>query len=222
MKQIIKNKLPFFLPYLLIWLCIFMVVMTTTKFEQMSFINAHNSFAGDLFFYSATQLGEGWFWAAVIVVSLFIRYDKALILATSLIVSTLFSSTLKWYFDTLRPMAFFKDLNVTWHYVDGVVVYIHQSFPSGHTTTAFAIFTMLTLFTKNRNWGFLFITLAWLAAYSRCYLFQHFPVDILGGSVIGTLSSLWVYSWLLEIHKKRPKDWHKRNLRPRKISRPSL
>lgn len=217
MKQIIKDKLPFFIPYILIWLCVFVVVMTTTKFEQMSFINAHNNFVGDWFFYEATQLGEGWFWAAIIVIFLFISYDKSLILATSLIVSTFFSSSLKWYFDTLRPLAFFKDLKTTWHYVDGVTVNIHQSFPSGHTTTAFAIFTMLTLFTKNKNWGYLFITLAWLAAYSRCYLFQHFPVDILGGSVIGTLNSLWVYSWLLKIHKKTPKDWHKRNLRKRKL-----
>jgi hypothetical protein len=82
MKQIIKDKLPFFLPYILIWLCIFVVVMTTTKFEQMSFVNAHNNFAGDWFFYAATQLGEGWFWAVVIVVFLFISYDKSIIIAT--------------------------------------------------------------------------------------------------------------------------------------------
>jgi len=221
MKQIIKNKLSFFLPNMLIWICVLVVVLSTTKFEQMTFINAHNNFAGDWFFFGATQLGEGWFWAAVIVIFLFIRYDKALILATSLVVSTIFSSTFKWYFDTLRPIAFFKDLNMNWHYVDGVIVNIHQSFPSGHTTTAFAIFTMLTLFMKNKNWGFLFITLAWLAAYSRCYLFQHFPVDVLGGSAIGTLSSLWVHSWLLKIREKTPKDWHGRSLLRSKRKLPS-
>ncbi len=213
MKQLIKNNLPFFIPYVLIWIFVLIIVLTTNKLEQMTFINAHNNFVGDWFFYEATQLGEGWFWGAVILIFLFISYDKALMLATSLALSSLLSSSLKLYFDTLRPMAFFKDLKITWHYVDGVIVNIHQSFPSGHTTTAFAIFTMLTLFSKNKNWGFLFIALACLAGYSRCYLFQHFPVDVLAGSVIGNLSSLVVYAWLSSIYLKKSRNWYAKNLR---------
>ena len=96
--------------------------------------------------------------------------------------------------------------------MDGVKINIHQSFPSGHTTTAFAIFTLLMLFAKNRNWGYACVTLAWLAGYSRCYLFQHFPVDVLGGATIGMLSSLIVYFWFSSQYVKNPKDWHERNL----------
>lgn len=215
MKQLIKTNLPFFILYALIWLCVLVIVLITTKFEQMTFVNQHSNWWGDWFFYDATQLGEGWFFVAMIIIFLFIGYGKSLILTASLALSSLISSSLKWYFDTLRPMAFFKDLKVNWHYVDGVVVNIHQSFPSGHTTTAFAIFTMLTLFFKNKNWGFIFIILAWLTGYSRCYLFQHFPVDVLAGSVIGTFSSLGVYSWFTNMYLKNPKDWYERNLRRR-------
>ena len=213
MKQLIKNNLPFFIPYASIWICTLVIVLMTTKLQQMTFVNQHTNWWGDWFFYDATQLGEGWFFVAMIILFLFIGYGKSLILTASLALSGLLSSSLKWYFDTLRPMAFFKDSKIIWHYVDGVVINIHQSFPSGHTTTAFALFTLFTLFSKNKNWGFLFITLACLAGYSRCYLFQHFPVDVLGGSVIGTLSSLWVYSWLLKMYEKTPKDWYERNLR---------
>ena len=130
MKQLIRNNLPFFIPYALIWLCILIIVLTTTKLEQMTFVNQHSNLWGDWFFYEATQLGEGWFFVAVIVFFLFIGYGKSLILIASLALSGLLSSLLKWYFDTLRPLAFFKDLKITWHYVDGVVVNIHQSFPS--------------------------------------------------------------------------------------------
>ena len=148
----------------------------------------------------------------MIIIFLFVGYGKSLILTASLALSSLISSSLKWYFDTLRPMAFFKDLKVNWHYVDGVIVNIHQSFPSGHTTTAFALFTMFTLFSKNKNWGFLFLTLACLTGYSRCYLFQHFPVDVLGGSVIGTVSSLSVYNWFTKMYLKNPKNWYEQSI----------
>jgi membrane-associated phospholipid phosphatase len=136
-----------------------------------------------------------------------------LIFTTSLVLSTLLSSSLKLFFDTLRPAAFFKDLKQEWHYVDGVIINIHQSFPSGHTTTAFAIFTLLMLFAKNRTWGYVCVTLAWLAGYSRCYLFQHFPVDVLGGAMIGMLSSLVVYYWLSKQYYTNPKDWYEKSLR---------
>lgn len=213
MKQIIKNNLPFFIPYFLIWLCGLAIVLTTTKLQQMTFVNQNTNWWGDWFFYDATQLGEGWFFVAIIIIFLFIGYGKSLILTASLALSSVISSSLKWYFDALRPMAYFEDLKINWHYVDGVIVNIHHSFPSGHTTTAFAVFTLLALFLKHKNWGFLFITLAWITGYSRCYLFQHFPVDVLAGSVIGTLSSLIVYYWLSGIYLKKPKDWYERNLR---------
>jgi membrane-associated phospholipid phosphatase len=213
MKQIIKNNLPFFIPYAVIWICVLAIVLTTTKLEQMSFINSLNSNWGDWFFYGATQMGEGWFWGATIILFLFVRYDKSLIFSTSLVLSTLFSSSLKLFFDTLRPAAFFKDLNLKWHYVDGVIINIHQSFPSGHTTTAFAIFTLLILFAKNKNWGYAYVLLAWLAGYSRCYLFQHFPVDVLAGSMLGASSSLLVYYWLSGVYLKKPRGWYERNLR---------
>ena len=213
MKQLFQKNLSFFIPYMLVWLAVLAIVLTTTKLEQMQWINSHNNPWGDCFFYGATQLGEGWFWGAIIVLFLFIGFEKALIMGASLLLSTLISSSAKLYFDTIRPIGFFEKQKLTWHFVDGVVINLHQSFPSGHTTTAFAIFMMLTLFVKNKNWGFVFVILAWLTGYSRNYLFQHFPVDVLAGSVIGVFSSVLVYFLLMKRYEKTPKDWHGKNLR---------
>jgi membrane-associated phospholipid phosphatase len=212
MKQIIKNNQPFFITYLIIWFCVLAIVLSTTKLEQMTFINSHNSLWADWFFYVTTQMGEGWFWGLLIFAFLFIRYDKTLILVATLIVSTLISSSLKLYFDTLRPVAFFKELSINWHFVDGLEIHIHQSFPSGHTTSAFAIFTLLTLFSKHKNLGFIFVLMAWMVGYSRSYLFQHFPEDVLGGAIIGVFSGLGVYICLMRIYAKTPKNWYERNL----------
>ena len=59
------------------------------------------------------------------------------------------------------------------------------SFPSGHTTSSFIAATVLVR--ANKKFGFFAIPLAFLIAFSRMYLFVHFPTDILGGVVLGVL-----------------------------------
>lgn len=66
-----------------------------------------------------------------------------------------------------------------------------KSFPSGHTTMAFATATMLTLTTK--NWYVVVPAYAWACSvgWSRLYLGVHYPSDVLAGALIGT-----GFSWL--------------------------
>jgi undecaprenyl-diphosphatase len=60
------------------------------------------------------------------------------------------------------------------------------SFPSGHTLSSFAAATILMRW--NRQAGRLAFLLASLIAFSRLYLFVHFPSDVLGGAVLGVLT----------------------------------
>ena len=57
------------------------------------------------------------------------------------------------------------------------------SFPSGHTLSSSVAATVL--FLANYRWGRWAIPLAALIAFSRLYLFVHFPSDILAGALIG-------------------------------------
>ena len=57
------------------------------------------------------------------------------------------------------------------------------SFPSGHTLISAIGATVLTKI--DRRFGVIAIPLAVLIAFSRLYLFVHFPSDILGGAVLG-------------------------------------
>ncbi|MDR0812754.1 MAG: phosphatase PAP2 family protein [Oscillospiraceae bacterium] len=62
------------------------------------------------------------------------------------------------------------------------------SFPSGHTLHSFAGATVL--FYLNRKLGIAAFILAALIAFSRLYLFVHWPSDILGGIIVGVLSAI--------------------------------
>ena len=57
------------------------------------------------------------------------------------------------------------------------------SFPSGHTLASVIGATILTA--ADRRFGLIAIPLAILIAFSRLYLYVHFPSDILGAVILG-------------------------------------
>jgi len=57
------------------------------------------------------------------------------------------------------------------------------SFPSGHTMSSFAASTVLLL--SDKRWGKLAVAMAALIAFSRLYLYVHYPSDIVGGMLFG-------------------------------------
>lgn len=66
------------------------------------------------------------------------------------------------------------------------------SFPSGHTLAGFEAGVSILLFYP--RWGFAALVLAAVIAFSRLYLFVHFPTDVLAGAVLGTAIALGVHA----------------------------
>lgn len=77
------------------------------------------------------------------------------------------------------------------------------SFPSGHTLASFEAATMI--FLHNKKLGIISLILAVLIAFSRMYLFVHFPTDILGGAILGILISIIVYKIAQKVVKNKEK-----------------
>jgi len=62
------------------------------------------------------------------------------------------------------------------------------SFPSGHSATAFGGAWIFSRYLPRLNW--LWYTIAGLTAFSRIYLGDHYPGDVVSGSVLGVLFSI--------------------------------
>ncbi|UKJ05841.1 phosphatase PAP2 family protein [Solitalea lacus] len=65
----------------------------------------------------------------------------------------------------------------------------NYSFPSGHTSAAFATATSLSL--SYPKWQVIVPVYTWatLVGYSRCYLGVHYPSDVLAGALVGASSA---------------------------------
>ncbi len=78
------------------------------------------------------------------------------------------------------------------------------SFPSGHTLASFVAATIL--FHMHKKMGIAAFGLAALIAFSRLYLFVHFPTDVLGGAALGIgigLLSCGIYKRILRYCQKK-------------------
>lgn len=72
-----------------------------------------------------------------------------------------------------------------------IAVPADYSFPSGHSLSSFIAATLLTL--TNRKFGYFAFPLAFLIAFSRLYLYVHFPTDVVAGSLLGVLIGFSVW-----------------------------
>lgn len=156
-------------------------------------INRYYSPQADVFFKYFTYLGDGIFCVAVGVLFLFWSRAKGILILISYVISGILAQLIKnfGFPEEPRPIEYFAKMLNSLHTVAGVELSHWNSFPSGHTTSAFALFALVAIWVKPPILKFLCLLIAAMVAFSRMYLLQHFLVDVYVGSILGTATA-WV------------------------------
>lgn len=155
------------------------------------------------FFWIITLFGE---WPLIVFTLIFIliKHNKHFIQAALLFISCgIFTSLFKFliFGKTPRPAAYYID-NSSLYLSPYLSTNYWYSFPSGHTFMAFAGFLFLSYFAKNQGLKILCFTLALFVGISRIYNGQHFPEDVLFGSLLGAILSYLIYTFVPTYHLK--------------------
>lgn len=152
----------------------------------------------------------GWGFLALGILLVCFRKTRKLGMATLLgvIIGAVFTNVIiKNWVARPRPYADAASDFYAWWQTVGARTESDLSFPSGHTTAAFAAISGLffALGRKHRGRLFLFI-IPLLIAFSRIYLMVHYTSDVLAGLLIGFFSG-WLASRLVRALRR----WMRKN-----------
>lgn len=147
-------------------------------------------------------ISERWFWFPVyILVAIYLVYlyrGKALwiILAITLLIAStdiISSQVMKKLVQRHRPCREEVDLGFSVKLLPGAGC-SEYGFVSSHATNTYgmAVFFGLLFYDKNKWWLWGGLLWASVIGFSRIYLGQHYPLDIVGGAILGVaLAFLW-------------------------------
>jgi membrane-associated phospholipid phosphatase len=173
----------------LLWLAVLVFVLIYGKEGSFLLINSYNTPSLDQVFRFWTYLGDGVIWGPLFLYTLLFRRKFFIAVLASVIICTVLTHFLKRvvFADEMRPVVVLGEDVV--HVVKDLHMNRSNSFPSGHTSTAFTL-ALLMAFLYPRVWAAYFFPLvAFFVGYSRVYLSQHFVTDVCVGMLIGIISS---------------------------------
>ena len=205
MKQFIKQNSWFIVGYFVVLtIASLFLLLSNSETVTLNINQIHNPILDSIFKF-ATHFGEAWFGIPICIYLLLKNKNWGITASIVSVLSTLITQFNKHFVfaNALRPSLLLKDYKL--NFVEGVEIMQYHSFPSGHTTFAFAIFTCLALFYK-KPWQQLFFLLCAVAVgFSRIYLLQHFLRDTVVGSLIGFFCALVCYWFIIEQKSKTTK-----------------
>lgn len=200
----------FFIPLFLALAAGGLLLLNVRRGEEVLFINGLHTPFLDCVFYYGTTLGNGllYFILGILLAWRSLRFSVIAVACFS-VTGILISFLKKVIFsEVMRPSVVLAGEPL--HFVEGVKILTHHSFPSGHTATAFSMFCLLSLMAAEKKWGLLFIVMALLSGVSRIYLTQHFFVDVYFGAALGTMVTSLV--WSLFSKKQWLEQWQDKSL----------
>ncbi len=120
-------------------------------------------------------------------------YDFFLVTFSALIARGILTPIIRFIYVRPRPFLAFPDITVL------IPKTVEASFPSGHATFFFAL--AIALYFTHRRWSYYCLAGAILMSAARIFVGVHYPLDILGGALVGGVS-VWIARYILPSRTK--------------------
>lgn len=167
------------------------MLLVLGKGELVLILNELHTPYGNDFFMVTTLMGEYIGLIAVfLAIAMFSTKRNVAIFLVTVVLTLLLSQGFKHlvFNSEHRPSFFFENLEQ----IEGLTRHKHNSFPSGHTAMAFALYTILAIAIPKKGVQLTCAVVATLTGISRVYLGQHYLNDIVTGAILGMLTTVTV------------------------------
>lgn len=180
---------------------------------QLWFNQYYNTWQNGIWMFF-TFMGDTMFYILELFMGVLLSYRYSLYALIMGLTIMLLTYVMKQIFDEPRPLTVFTELGLFEELktVPDYSLRCCNSFPSGHTISAFGIFGMTAFFLKNNSLKLFTFIMALGVAYSRVYLMQHFFRDVYAGSMIGVLMVIGTYSILSDAKWVSNLSWINKSL----------
>ena len=214
MKQLFRHNAVFITLSLILLAVLGLALLYIPKAELHLLLCDRHTPARDIFYRYYTQIAEWLPYVICVALLLFSRVGNGVFASSCMIISALTTQLFKHIINAPRPVTWFAanmpDIQLP--LVEGVRMNYWFSFPSGHTTSFFALFFALSILasqnfsqTKTNLLQVILFILASLGGYSRIYLSQHFAADVYAGILVGTLICVLCY---VVLYRYEDKKWY--------------
>ena len=213
MKEFFRNNVVFITLSLILLGVLGLALLYIPKGDLHWMLCNRHTPARDMLYRYYTQIAEWLPYVICVIILLFSRIGDGIFASAAQICSALTTQLFKHIINSPRPITWFgmNYPEVQLPLTDGVRMNEWYSFPSGHTTSFFALFFVLSIILSHQWPRFapytqaLCFVLAALGGYSRIYLSQHFTIDVFGGVIVGMLITIVCYA---VFYRYEDKQWY--------------
>ena len=201
MKEFFKQNGIFVGLSLILVIVLGLALLYISKGELHLLLCDRHTPARDIFYRYYTHVAEWFPYVVCIAVLLFGRIGDGVFASSAMLLSALSTQVIKHIVNAPRPVIWFgnnmPEINLP--LVEGVKMNLWFSFPSGHTTSFFALAFVVGILMSQKwpKYGGLIqvvlFVLATLGGYSRIYLSQHFSADVFAGVIVGVCITILCY-----------------------------
>ena len=213
MKQFLKQNAVFITLSLILLGVLGLALICIPKGDLHWLLCDRHTPARDIFYRYYTQIAEWLPYVICVIILIFGRIGDGVFSSAAQICSALTTQVFKHIVNAPRPITWFgmNYPEIQLPLTEGVRMNEWYSFPSGHTTSFFALFFTLSVILSNKYpkcapyIQLVCFCLAALGGYSRIYLSQHFTLDVFAGVVVGVLITIVCYA---VFHRFEGQKWY--------------